>query len=117
MADEHPRLDWHLENWARYHLYGWREECGVKTQSHWASGSTDFDELADNSERRCAVIMEALIGGEGKTQGVLTPVEVCVIHHYHLGTAVWRPNREPIEVIYERARGLLSDGLRRKGIS
>jgi hypothetical protein len=114
---EHPRLDWHLENWAQWHIHGETSALNVKTQRHWASGSADFDQLADTQEKICAIAMEVLIHGDSYHRGVLTIVEECIIHHYHLGTAVWRANREPNEAVYERARQKLSDGLKRKGIS
>ena len=108
-ADEHPRLDWHLDNWARYMREQDVEELECKIVDIYQSGSADFDTMCDHMERRCAIAMEALVND-------LPLPERIAVHHFHLG-AVWRMHRVKIEDVYLRARAGLSVGLRAKGIS
>ena len=107
---EHPRLDWYLDVWASWHRS--REHLkrlGAGTSGYWTKVD-DFDDKADRSERICAEAVEAMVRDD------LTRVEQCAMDHFHLGTAVYRGNREPIEAIYARARMRLSAGLARKGM-
>jgi len=105
---EHPRLDWHLENWARYQRAGGTRQLGTKTQSHWASGSSDFETMADKSEMRHALAVDALVWD-------LPDIERVAIMHTHLN-AVWRSNREAMQEVYGRARLSLSAAMLRRAI-
>jgi len=108
---EHPRLDWHLDNWARYMRERDVDELECKNIDIWQAGHSDFDTMADAMERRCAVAFDSLVSD-------LPIAERVAVHHMHLD-AVWRVNRPgmTIEAVYQQARETLSDGLRRKGIS
>jgi hypothetical protein len=105
----HPRLGWHLENWARYVTAGGLNRLGCKTASIWG-GSVDFDDLVDEQDLKCAIAVDSLVAG-------LPLIERIVMQHKHIpGCSVWRSNREPVEVVYLRAREGVSKGLRIKGI-
>jgi hypothetical protein len=105
---EHLRLDWHLENWARFMRHGGLDDLDTKMPSWWASGSSDFDMMADRAEVQQAEAFDALVVG-------LLVDERIAVHHVHLG-AVWRMHRQRMQDVYERARVSLSDGMRRKGM-
>ncbi len=51
--DEHPRLDWHLDNWAVYTYTGGLKHLRVKMPSWWSSGSNDFDKMVSAMDSRC----------------------------------------------------------------
>ena len=107
---EHPRLDWLLDNWARYMRgYDMNVRLDAKTSSYWSSGSSDFDGMVSSADLNDAVKTNAAIED-------LPLDEQCALHHEHLN-AVWRFNREPWDVVRARARGNLSDGLRRRGVA
>lgn len=108
---EHPRIDWHLDNWARYMREHDVEELQCKILDVYQSANADFDAMCDAMERRCAVAMDALVSD-------LPLAEKVAVHHKHL-SAVWRFNRPgaTMESVYQSARENLSEGLRRKGIS
>ena len=108
VGHEHPRLDWHLENWAYYMRAGGTKKLVCNVTSMW-SRTEDFDSMCDRMEVGCAITVDALITD-------LSPVEQSSIYHRHLH-AVYRTNREPMEVVYARARAILSAALIRKGIS
>lgn len=117
-ADLHPRLDWHLDNWAAWHRS--RDdlaELGCKTESLW-SGNYDNERETQNADTRQAEAVEAIVNSDqsAAVPDGFTPVERVALHFMHLGTAVYRFNREPLDVIYERAREKLSRGLLRRGI-
>ena len=106
---EHPRLDWLLDNWARYMRgYETKFKLAARTSTFFASGSSDFDGMVSAADINDAVRTNAAIED-------LTPVEQCAIQRKYLGV-VWRFNREDYDVVYIRARCLLSDGLRRRGV-
>ena len=109
MTGPHPRLDWHLDNWARYQRGGGTKHLGCKTQSLFSSGSSDFDTMADRNEAKFAITMDTLVWD-------LPEIERIAVHHKHL-QSVWRTNREPMESVYARARLSLSAGLVRRGIT
>jgi len=104
---EHPRLDWHLENWAEWMHSGGTTHlrCGTMRGS---SGSEDFDDMVQAEDRRVAQAVDACISS-------LAPSEQCAVRRVHLGE-VWRGNREALELVYERARLGLSSLLRRRAI-
>lgn len=107
---EHPRLDWHLDNWAQYMRDGGLEELDCKAADIWSGAFiVTFDEMADNMEQRCAMAFDALVGG-------LPIDERIAVHHVHLG-AVFRLKRQSMDDVYKRARLGLSEGLGRRGIA
>ena len=111
MNSEHPRIDWHLDNWARYMRERDVDELECKIVDVYQSANADFDDMCDAMERRIAVAMDALVSD-------LPLAEKVAVHHKHL-SAVWRFNRpgSSMEDVYQSARENLSEGLRRKGIS
>jgi hypothetical protein len=108
-AGEHPRLDWLLWNWSRFMRVGGMEDLAVVTAEYWASGSRDFDEMVDNADLNDVIATNASIND-------LPPDQQVAIHHWHL-QAVWRTNREPIEVVYARARVNVSAGLFKREVT
>lgn len=107
LTNEHPRLDWHLQNWAEWMRSGSTTHLRCATM-RGASGSADFDDMVQGEDRRVAKVVDACIGD-------LSQVEQCALRNKHLGE-LWRANREPIAIAYERARLRLSGQLRRRGV-
>lgn len=123
---EHPRLDWHLDNWTVYVFSGATRLLRCKTQSHWASGSSDFDKMvAFEVDLKSAQAVDALVWDEHEWKDSfgrvrtnplgLTPVERGAVLHLHID-AVWRSNRIPMEVAYMAARLKISIGLLRRHV-
>jgi hypothetical protein len=114
----HPRLDWHLDNWARWHRT--RDdlaELACRTDSMWA-GNYDNEIATASADCAQAEQVEAILNTD-QTAAIpdgFTPVERVAVHHIHLGTAVYRTNRRPIEHVYDEAREKLSRWLVRKGV-
>ena len=106
--DEHPKLDRYLDLWARYHFAGGTKHLRCKTQTHWAAGNSDFDTMASSSDLKIAIAMDAIVWD-------LPPVQGSAVMHVHLA-AVFRFNRDPLDVVYQAARIAISAALRRKGI-
>lgn len=75
----------------------------------WSPGQ-DFDEMCDSLDNRLAMAVDAVVDS-------LPPNEKAVVRAYVLdaGRHVWR-FREPVEVIYARAREMLKIGLNRRGV-
>lgn len=73
-----------------------------------SSGSSDFDQMADHADARCAAAMDALIDDLPRPEHV-------VIYHVHTGCMLpsWITNMEPI---YISAKQYLAGGLSLKGI-
>jgi hypothetical protein len=69
--------------------------------------SQTFEDMVESAEIR------TVEGVNGAIES-LTPIEQCAITHMHL-YAVYR-FREPLEVVYERAKGTLRVGLPMRGI-
>lgn len=99
---EHPRLDWHLDNWVRYMRAPDTRGLGVVTCRYWHSGSSDFDTLADTAEMQCARTMDAVISD-------LPPVQRTCVHHVHLGVRFVYP--DSVETVYADARASMSRGM------
>jgi len=123
---EHLRLDWHLDNWTIYTYTGSSRLLRCKTQSHWSSGSNDFDKMvAYEVDLKSALALDALIWTPNRWRDEfgrihvnplgLTPAELASVLHEHIN-AVWRFNRLDIRRVYGGARMKLSSGLRKKGI-
>lgn len=114
----HPRLDWHLDNWARWHrVRDDLAELQCKTESLW-SGNYDNDRETMAADSNQAEQVEAIINSaqcDAVPDG-FTEVERCALCYRHLGVAVFRSNRESIDQVYERAKERLSRWLLRKGV-
>ena len=87
----------------------------VRGYPHGAAGcvgggyTSDFDDMVASADRRCAAIMDALIGD-------LTPGQQCAIHHVYL-MAVWRfRDAETLEAVLEGAKAELRKGMDRRGL-
>ena len=114
----HPRLDWHLENWARWHRS--RDDLAAldcKTESLW-SGNYDNERETAAADSSQAETVEAIVNSQqsAAVPDGFTVVERVALHYMHLGTAVYRTNREPLDQVYERAREKLSRGLLKRGV-
>lgn len=106
---EHPRIDELLDFWARWMRHGGMDELHVKAIGFWSHGNSDFDGMVEAADSADAQVTNAAIED-------LPFVEKVSIHHMHLN-AVWRSNREPMDVVYRRARMGLSDGLKRRQVT
>ena len=105
------RTEWHLLNWRDWMRSGEH----VRGYPHGAAGcvgggyTSDFDDMVASADRRCAAIMDALIGD-------LTPGQQCAIHHVYL-MAVWRfRDAETLEAVLEGAKAELRKGMDRRGL-
>lgn len=108
-AGEHPRLDALLDVWANWMRRGGLEEFHVQAVGFWAHGSNDFDSMVERADDNDAIATNAAIGD-------LPMIEQCAVAHFHLA-AVYRSNRESIEVVYMRARLGVSGGLVRRKVT
>jgi hypothetical protein len=106
MTAEHPRLEWHLENWARYqrtrHDF---QELDCKTTPWWA-GNYDTDRATDQADITQAEELDAIIWSTG-TPECLNEVERASLVHIHIG-AVFRFRRVNLQDVYQQAREKLS---------
>lgn len=108
-STDHHRLDELLDRWAVWIRAGGLEEFDVKSASYWPTGRSTFDDMIFAADSRDAERMNACIED-------LPPVEQCAVSHIHVA-AVFRSNRgERVEDVYLRARGNLSEGLRRRRV-
>jgi hypothetical protein len=107
--DEHPRLDEYLDNWARYTRLTDAGELNCQTANYWSSGSSDFESMCEGLDLTLALAVCAIVAD-------LPINESIALGHFHLGSAVWRINRESIDVVYRRARVNVSIGLLKKGV-
>lgn len=85
------RLDWHLDNWARYMRVG-GNPTGVKISSLYGSGGTvssdaEFDIMADGVEKELAKKFWGCIKS-------LTPPQQTAIDHVWLGASFCWPTQE-----------------------
>lgn len=101
-----------LRNWVTY-MYGEskpagypRKACGGVTNYT----SLDLDNVAayENLDRELAEKTDAVIAS-------LSPVEQCAIHHQYLH-AVYRFQRETLDIVLGRARQKIEIGLRRRDV-
>ena len=105
---EHPRLDWHLDNWARYLRsddFG-NLRCG--TSRYWTT-NVDFDIMADHMENYCARIVDSLVNDLPARQRASV---VCRC----LGTRAFADDAT-ITALYGTARLTISAGLIKRGVS
>lgn len=82
------RLEWHLENWSRWHSFddlhklGYPSKCMVLSTGG-ASGEDAFDILVEQVDKRCAEIMESLVESLRRPRKVaIEHVWLKVKHHY-----------------------------------
>ena len=108
-VEEHPRLDWHLENWAQSILFGDQlPELRCKTSSFWCLSRTDLDTMCDTQEGRVASIVNALI------RDLPLPHRTAV-GVMHLGQALYDPI-DDLLAWYHEARASLSLGLHSRAV-
>jgi hypothetical protein len=103
------RVEYHLHLWAAWHRAS-RYGRGYPSRSSgfvWGGYSQDFDSMVAESDKHCAVVTDVVIWG-------LVPAERCSIYVVHLD-AVYQL-KEPVELVYDRAKGHVWDGLRSRGI-
>lgn len=105
----YDRVDWHLSQWVKWMRKG-RYGKGYPTKTPGLSGgwaTKTFEEMVESTDDRCAAITDAVIRD-------LSPAEQSAIHAVHLA-AVYTL-REPIHVVYERARERVRLGLEARGV-
>ena len=115
--DEHPRLDWLLDNWARWHrVRNDYDQLNCKTTTWWA-GNYDTDRETDRVEIGQAEVLEALVWSHETpdTPYGLRLSERGAVIHVHLG-AVFRFARLDLMQCYNAARGKLSVGLLKRHV-
>jgi len=107
MSDE--RLEWHLQNWARwYYAPAIRLGYPRRTSGLISGASNDFDDLADAAANRLAVSCNAIIGD-------LVPAQFCALSCEYLH-AVWRFPRDNKAKSLSLAKNRIKEGLERRGI-
>jgi hypothetical protein len=114
----HPRLDWHLDNWARWHrTRNDLDALACKTESLWA-GNYDNDRETAAADSTQAEQVEAIVNSErcAAVPDGFDAVERCALYYMHLNVAVFRMNKEPLDQVYERAKERLSRWLLKKGV-
>ena len=65
MTEQQDRLEWHLENWARWMGSGGTTDLRGPNHAHGCTSwgdSWDSEAVYERMERRCAGIMDAMIG-------------------------------------------------------
>ena len=104
LSDE--RLDWQLENWARWESSNWDAELAF-CLSQGYSYSQDFDDLCMKMDQECAYKTKAAIES-------LTPVESCAVFNKMVKSVFRFP--EDLNHAWTRARWLLRKDLYRRGL-
>lgn len=104
------RLDWHFSNWQAWMHSGHgvgapRSSPGLTS----GGGQSNFDDMADASERRVAVVCNTLIDD-------LPPAQGMAIYHRYLH-AVYTFHRSNMETYLYLAREAIRAGLDRRGIA
>lgn len=99
----------HLANWSSWMRTG----GGVRGYAHQTPGIltgnlNSWEDLCETCDKAAARATDASIED-------LPNLERVAIHHYHLA-AVWRFNRETVEIVYDRAVDALSYTLSAKGL-
>lgn len=104
------RVEWHLDNWKRWKRTGNHQgaygNCAVGLSTGGAS--KEFDEMAEDMDRRSAVILNTLIDD-------LPPAQSCAIYTRYLHS-VFRFPRNNFESLLESAKRALGRGMAIKGI-
>ena len=104
------RVEWHLDNWRRWKRTGGHQgaygHCAVGLSS--GGNSQDFDDMAEQSDRRCAGIVDTLIDD-------LSPAQSCAIYAEYLHS-VFRFPRGNFDQLIDSAKVALGRGLAMKGV-
>lgn len=109
VLEQQSRIEFHLLNWARW----MKDDVFTEGYPRRAAGclgggySRSFDEMVDDADVRCAMALDALIGG-------LEAPEAAAIHHVYL-SAVFRFVRAEIETLLSKAKRKLESGLKARG--
>ena len=105
--EEHPRLDWHLDNWAQYLRTNGLKELDCKTSRYWTRND-DFDSKADRAENEAARTVDAVVWD-------LPPMQRLSVNHRVLGTVAFA-SASATETFYQLGRLSISSALRRRGV-
>ena len=102
-------VDWYLQNWVawQHNSIGIDDSTTSQVAENYSS-TIDFDEACHRMDKRVGAITDVVIND-------LEPAEKCAIHHAYL-QAVYRFNRETLEMALSRAKLKVQVGLRRKGV-
>ena len=104
------RLEWHFRNWSLW----MRKDAVTDGAPNKAAGcigggySRTFDEMADASEVRCAMIVDSLVNS-------LSPVERAAVYHKYL-YAVFRFRNTTFDAAVQRARRQVAEWLVARGV-
>ena len=103
------RVEWHLVNWAMWMRSG-REGDGFGESTGVSSGgsSQHFEDMCDESDKRCAKITNTIIEDLG-------PGEQMAIHHAYLH-AVFRFQRGNLAELLAMAKIKVGIGLNKRGV-
>ena len=101
-AEQSDRVEWHLENWARAH----RAFKAVPQGRGGASWASDFEDLVNKADFRCAQAMDAIVEA-------LEQAQERALHAQYLGLKV---KLEGQEDALQAAREGVADGLNKRGI-
>lgn len=108
MTDD--RIGWHLENWAEWMDRGTAGGAGYSSRASGGMGrshSRDFDSMVAESDNRCAIAVDAVLDS-------MNPAERGSIHHFHIAAVYGF--RDPVKLVYDRARAKLGRELDARGI-
>lgn len=110
-STDHRKLDAMLDQWSIWIRTGGLEQFHVGAIGFWSHGNSDVETMENWADNVDAVTMDACIWD-------LVPIERSAVMNFHCeGAAVFRSNRgEKIEDVYVRARGNLSEGLRKRRV-
>ncbi|MDE1828534.1 MAG: hypothetical protein KGH65_05230 [Candidatus Micrarchaeota archaeon] len=106
MTDE--RLEWHCENWARWMRSGESVTGYPKAAIGLRSvGQSHFDDMAEASDKRCAIACNAIIEG-------LAPAQAAALYRQYLW-AVFRFPRDNFVECLEMGKSAVRSGLEKRG--
>ncbi len=102
------RLEFHMDNWRRYMRHDVVADGAPGRASGCIGGgySQSFDDMVDASDKRCALIVDALVSS-------LKPAEQAAVFHHYL-YAVFR--YRDIEGTLHRARRKIAEWLVARGV-
>ena len=106
---DNPRLEFHMQNWARYQRTGGKVQTFPKRVPGFTGAGPHFDDMADDADLAAARTVDAIIRD-------LEPVEQCAIHHTYLD-AVWRFKDDSYEKVLEAAKEKILRGINRWGLA
>ena len=104
------RVEWHLDNWRAWKRSGPKQGAWGQAAVGLSNGgaSQDFDDMAEASVRRCAVIVDTLIHD-------LPAAQASAIHHAYLAAVFRFPRLDYVQCLAE-ARRRIGRGLAKKGV-